>query len=448
MRRWIAAVAAWAALIGAAQAAEVTSFTLDNGMDVVVLEDNRAPVVVHMVWYRVGAADEPPGKSGIAHFLEHLMFKGTDTVGPREFSDIVAANGGSDNAFTSDDYTAYFQRVASDRLELMMQMEADRMVNVKIDGEAVATEREVVLEERNQRTDSDPGSLFNEQRQAAQFLNHPYGSPIIGWRHEIMGLTLDDAKTFYREYYAPNNAVLVVAGDVSPDEVRRLADTYYGVIPPNPDLAPRIRPSEPPQIAERRLVFEDPRISQPYLVRTYLAPERDSGAQEEAAALSLLADVLGRSSATSVLGRKLQFEQGDAIFTQAWYSGTSYDDNTFGLVVVPAPGKSLQEAEDALDAALAEFIEEGVDPVQLERIKAQFRAGQIYAEDDLQALARRYGVALTSGLTVADIEAWPEVVQAVTGDDIVEAAARVLDRSKAVTGWARAPEASEEEVMQ
>ncbi len=215
-------VRAWICIVTAAmaQAEAVTDFTLENGMEVVVIEDHRAPVVTHMVWYKIGAADEPPGHSGIAHFFEHLMFKGTDEIKPGEFSAIVEAQGGNDNAFTSWDYTAYFQRVAADRLDLMMKMEADRMRDLHLTDDVVKTERGVILEERNQRIDSDPGSLMQEQAKAALYLNHPYGVPIIGWRHEIEPLNLKDALAFYHTNYAPNNAILVVAGDVTPDEVR------------------------------------------------------------------------------------------------------------------------------------------------------------------------------------------------------------------------------------
>ncbi|KKK63542.1 hypothetical protein LCGC14_2993230, partial [marine sediment metagenome] len=278
------------ALSAPAMAAEISTFSLENGMDVVVLEDHRAPVVVQMVWYRVGAADEPAGVSGIAHYLEHLMFKGTDTVAPGEFSDVVAAQGGSDNAFTGQDYTAYFQRVAADRLDLMMKMEADRMRNLQLDGTDILTERQVILEERNQRTESDPGAMFSEQRDAAQYQNSPYGTPVIGWKHEVEQLELQDALDFYRTYYAPNNAILIVAGDVTPDEVRSLAETHYAPIPPTENLPERLRPQEPPQRAERRLVYEDARVAQPYVIRSYLAPERDPGEQDTAAALTLLAE--------------------------------------------------------------------------------------------------------------------------------------------------------------
>ncbi len=438
MTRFGLALAAAFAFFGVLQpavAADVTTFTLDNGMQIVVLEDHRAPVVVHMVWYRVGAADEPGGKSGIAHFLEHLLFKGTDDLGPGELSKIVKQNGGSDNAFTSWDYTAYFQRVAADRLELMMTMEADRMRDLRMTQDDVATERKVVLEERSQRVDSDPGALFREQRNAAQYLNHPYGIPVIGWRQEMEKLNRADAFAFYQKYYAPNNAVLVVAGDVDPQEVLALAKKYYGPLAPTPGLGPRLRPQEPPQLAERRLTFRDPRVAQAYVTRSYLAPERDPGDQFKAARLTMLAAVLGGDGATSVLGKKLQFDTKQAIYVSASYDGVALDDTTFNLVIVPTPGVSLQQAEDAMDQAIAQFIDEGVDPEQFARIKMQLRSARIYGEDNIQSLAQQYGAALTSGLTVADIDAWPDLLQSITEQDVIDAAREIFDRKKAVTGW-------------
>lgn len=412
----------------------VTTFTLDNGMDVVVVEDHRAPVVQHMVWYRAGSADEPIGSSGVAHFLEHLLFKGTDTLAPGEFSATVAANGGNDNAFTSYDYTAYFQRVAADRLELMMRMESDRMRNIRLSEEDIVTERDVILEERNQRTENNPRALFGEQMSAAQYLNHRYGVPIIGWKHEMEELELEDALSFYQTHYAPNNAILVVTGDVDPAEVRTLADQYYGVIPANADLPERVRSQEPPQTAERRLTFKDPRVAQPYVQRSYLAPERDPGDQEKAAALFLLAELLGGST-TSYLNEKLQFDQKMAVYTGAFYRDVSLDDTTFDLLVVPAEGVSLQEAEDAMDQAVADFIAEGVDEDDLNRIKMQLRAAQTYARDNVDGIGNRYGRALTSGLTIQDVQAWPDILQAVTGDEIIAAARDVLQPEASVTGW-------------
>ena len=421
---------------------QVTSFTLQNGMDVVVVEDHRAPVVMHMVWYRAGSADEPAGASGIAHFLEHLMFKRTDTMDSGAFSRTVARNGGRDNAFTSYDYTAYFQRVAADRLGLMMQREADRMVNLRLDDSEIATEREVIIEERNQRVENSPAALFREQKDAVQYLNHRYGVPIIGWRHEMVALDRDDALAFYERYYAPNNAILIVAGDVTPNEVRALAEQHYGPIPANPDLPERLRPSEPPQTAERRLIYRDARVAQPYVSRSYLAPERDSGAQETAAALTVLAEVLG-SGTTSVMAEALQFDTQVATFTGAFYGGTSLDRTTFDVVVVPSEGVSLEDAEAAMDRVLADFLNTGVDAEQLDRIKMQMRAAQIYALDDVESIANRYGRALTQGLTVADVQAWPDLLQAVTADDVLAAARMVLDRRQAVTGWLMAEEVTQ-----
>ncbi len=430
-------------------AENVTTFMLENGLEAVVIEDHRAPVVVHMLWYRAGSADEEPGVSGVAHFLEHLLFKATDKLASGEFSDTVRANGGSDNAFTSYDYTGYFQRVAADRLELMMQMEADRMRNIRLTDEDIITERDVILEERSQRTDSDPGALFSEQRRAAQYLNHPYGVPIIGWRHEMEQLDMADALEFYRTYYAPNAAVLVVAGDVDPAEVEELAKKHYGPLAPTVDLPVRTRPQEPPQLAERRLRFDDPRVSQPYVIRTYIAPERDAGDQKMAAALTVLADILGGSSATSVFGRALELENPKAVYTSAFYSGLSFDDTTFGVVIVPTPEYTLEQAEAEMDAVIAQFMEDGVDPAQLERVKTQIRASQIYANDNVGGLARRYGAALTSGLTVEDVQAWPDVLQAVTEEDIIAAARFIFEeRRNAVTGWFEKPAPEALEVTQ
>jgi len=429
--------------IGALAKDPVTTFQLDNGLDVIVVEDHRAPVVQHMMWYRVGSADEPAGQSGVAHFLEHLMFKGTQTLEAGEFSEVVAANGGEDNAFTSYDYTAYFQRVAADRLGLMMQMEADRMRNLRLTPEDIATERDVVIEERNQRTENNPRALFNEQLGAAQYLNHGYGVPIVGWMHEIETLGMEEVLSFYAAHYAPNNAILVVSGDVTPQEVRALAEEHYGPIPANPAIEARVRSQEPPQNAERRVIYRDPRVATEYISRSYIAPERDPGAQEKAAALRILADLIGDGT-TSYLAEKLQFEQELAVYTGAFYRGVSLDDTTFTVVIVPRPGVSLDEAEAALDNVLAQFVEDGVDPEALERIKRQVRAAEIYARDNVDGIARRYGAALASGLTVQDVQAWPDVLKAVTEEDVIAAARTILRPEYSVTGYLmKAPEVSQ-----
>ena len=419
-----------------ALADEVTTFRLDNGLDVVVIEDHRAPVVTQMVWYRTGAADEPPGLSGIAHFLEHLMFKGTQTLAPGEFSATVEAQGGDDNAFTSWDYTAYFQRVAADRLDLMMQLESDRMRNLQISEADIITERAVIIEERKQRTDSSPGALLQEQMRAALFLNHPYRIPIIGWQHEIQQLDLPDALDHYTRFYAPNNAILVVAGDVTPEQVRDMAQTHYGPLPPSDAIVERLRPAEPPQIAERRLTLSDQRVSEPYVLRSYIAPERNPGDQQQAAALTILAELLGGSGQTSLFAQGLQFgPEPVAVYASAFYDGTTLDDATFGLVVVPMPGVDLATAESAMDDLIKTFLETGPDRDDLERIKTQIRADQIYARDNVDGLARRYGEALAVGLTVQDVQDWPAVLDSVTADQVRQAARDVLTRNAAVTGW-------------
>jgi zinc protease len=439
----LAWVFGFALMAGAAGADTVSTFRLDNGMDVVVIEDHRAPVVVHMVWYRIGSADESAGHSGIAHFLEHLMFQGTKEVAPGDLSKIVSAQGGSDNAFTSLDYTAYFQRVASDRLDLMMKLEADRMRNLNLTEEDVTTERQVILEERNERTDSDPGALLGEQMAAAQYMNHPYGTPVIGWRHEMEALSRQDALDFYQANYAPNNAILVVAGDVTPAEVLAMAKVHYGPVPPSDLIKPRVRPTEPPQLAERRMVLADERVAQPYVIRTYLAPERNPGDQRQAAALKLLAELLGGNPTTSVLARALQFDTQKAVYAAAFYDGMSLDVDTFGFVVVPVPGQSLGDTEAALDAVLAKFLTEGVNAEEFARIKAQVRAAEIYGRDNVQGRARTYGAALSIGLTVQDVQDWATILQDVTAEEVMAAANKVLNRKQAVTGWLTTEEAAE-----
>ncbi|WP_265501744.1 M16 family metallopeptidase [Paracoccus beibuensis] len=412
----------------------ISHFTLPNGLETVVIEDHRAPVVVQMVWYQIGAADEVPGKSGIAHYLEHLMFKGTDKLEAGELSKTVTSNGGSDNAFTSWDYTAYFQRIASDRLPLIMEMEADRMENLSISDDDWKAERQVVLEERAQRVDSDPAALFAEEMNAVVFDNHPYGRPIIGWRDEIAALTREDAIDWYDTHYGPDDAVLILAGDVTPEKARRLAEEYYGDIPAKAEDAPRIRPQEPVKQTARRIEMTDPRVAQPRMTRSTLAPERDPGQQRQAAALTVLADLLGGSTQTSVLGQALVLP-GTALWAGASYSGLSLDRTEFTLSLVPSAGVTPEEAEAALDEALATFLEEGPDPADLERVKTRIRAAQIYARDSAHGRAYDYGQGLSTGLTVEDVNDWPDILSAVTAEDIMEVARMVLTDQGSVTGW-------------
>ncbi len=412
----------------------ISHFTLPNGLETVVIQDHRAPVVVQMLWYKIGSADEMPGKSGLAHYLEHLMFKGTDKLEPGELSKTVTANGGMDNAFTSYDYTAYFQRIASDRLPLIMEMEADRMANLRIGEDDWQAERQVVLEERAQRVDSDPRALFSEEQGAVLYHNHPYGRPVIGWRQEMEGLTRQDAIAWYDDHYSPNEAVLILAGDVTPERARELAEQYYGPVPAKGESAPRLRPQEPEQRSPRRMEMTDPRVPQPMMSRRILAPERNPGDQQDAAALTVLAELLGGSMQTSVLGRELAMT-GKALWASAGYDGLAVDPVNFSISLVPAEGVNPAEAEAALDQVLATFLESGPDAGDLERVKTRIRAAQIYAQDSAHGRAYDYGQGLTTGLSIEDVNDWPDILAAVTAEDVARVARQVLTSKATVTGW-------------
>lgn len=408
------------------------SFTLSNGLTVVVLTNDRLPVVSQMVWYKVGAADDPPGKSGLAHFLEHLMFRGTGDIAPGEFSRIISRNGGVDNAFTSSDTTAYYQTVAADRLELVMKLESDRMANLALDEEEVLPERQVIIEERRARTDNNPAALLREQMNAMQFLHHPYRVPIIGWRHEMAELTRDDALTFYKRHYAPNNAILIVSGDVTVARVRELAEKYYGPIKPV-KTPPRVRRQEPPQIAARRVTQESDRVREPRFSRSYLAPSYTTGAKEHAYALQVLDTILS-GGATSRFYSKLVVKDELAVSASASYDGNNYDWGTFSVGGQPRGDVSVTALEVAIDAEIARLLKDGVTEAELDHAKQQLIASSIYARDSLRQGAQVIGTALTNGQTIADAEAWPERIQAVTVAQVNAAARHVFDITQSVTG--------------
>lgn len=412
----------------------VTRFTLANGLDVVVIPDRRTPVVTHMIWYRVGSADEEPGKSGLAHFLEHLMFKGTAKHPAGQFSKILASLGGQENAFTSNDYTAYFQRVTRDHLEQIMAFEADRMTGLVLTDAVVMPERDVVLEERRMRTDNSPAAQLSEAVQAALFVNHPYSHPVIGWEQEIRALNREEALAFYRRFYAPNNAILVVAGDVTPDEVRTLAEKTYGKVPRNNGIQPRARPAEPVSKADLRVTLSDSRVAQPSLSRSYLVPSYRVAKPGEAEALEVLARVLGGGSLSRIY-RALVIDKGIAAGAGAGYSGVSYDSTRFVISATPRPGVSLEQLDAAIDDVIADVVANGITKDDIERAKTKLVADTIYAWDDQFALARMYGTALATGMTVKWVESWPDRIHAVTADQVQEAAKTWLAAKHSVTGY-------------
>ena len=413
----------------------VTSFTLDNGLQVVVIPDHRTPVVTQMIWYKVGSADETPGKSGLAHFLEHLMFKGTSKHPAGEFSRTVLRVGGNENAFTSTDYTGYFQRVPSQELGKMMEFEADRMTGLVLKDENVLPERDVVLEEYNMRVANNPEARLTERMMAALYLNHPYGRPVIGWHHEIEKLNREDALAFYRRFYAPNNATLVVAGDVDPNEVRPLAERTFGVVAAQPAIpARRVRPQEPEPVAPRTVTLSDPRVEQPTIRRAYLVPSASSGAAGQSTALDVLAQLMGGGS-NSYLYRRLVIDHSLAVNATAAYQGVALDPTQFTISVAPKPGVPFAQIEEVIDEVISGIGQNGIRAEDLERVKTQLIAESIYAHDNQATLARWYGGALTTGLSIEDIRSWPERIRAVTADQVREAAQKWLDKKRSVTGY-------------
>ena len=420
--------------VSAASVPGISHFHLANGLEVVVIPDLRAPIVTHMIWYRNGSADDPMAKSGIAHFLEHLMFKGTAKNPLGAFSDLVAELGGQENAFTSNDFTAYYQRIAKEHLGKMMELEADRMINLHLTDEVVAPERDVVLEERRMRTDSDPASELNEAVQAALFSRHPYGTPVIGWGHEIEDLGRQDALDYYHRFYTPENAVLIVAGDVTQAEVKRLAEATYGLIAARGQAPQRKRAKEPAARAHRLVTLRDEKVEQPSHQRVYLVPSYTTGAAQAGEALEVLAHVLG-GGPTSILYKALVVDQKIAVAAGAYYWGQALDDTRFFIYAMPNEGVTLEALEIAIDAVLADVFAKGIIEGDLDRAKTRLVADAIYSRDNQTELARWYGVALTTGQSVEDIQHWPERIEALSPADIQAAAVKYLDAARSVTGF-------------
>lgn len=403
--------------------------TLDNGLQVVVVENHRAPVITQMVWYRVGAADEPRGKSGIAHFLEHLMFKGNSdpqlgTIDSGMFSKTIRALGGNDNAFTSQDYTAYFQSISKDHLETVMKMEASRMRGLMPPAEEVVSENKVIQEERRQRTDNDPRAQMNEQFNEALFPNHPYSIPIIGWMHEIQNLTWKDAKDFYDLYYAPNNAILIISGDVNADDVFEIAKRTYGLLK-TADTPKRERTQSPPFVASTSVVLEHENIKEPLFKREYRTPSFRQD-KAESLALQVLEEIMS-GGATSRLYKSLVVEQKLATNVSLSYDSAAWDDATLSINATPAQGKTIEDVKAAIDTELNTLIKNGVSTQELEDAITRMQDAAIYARDSLTGPAMIIGYNLVTGSSLDDIEHWPQQIKTITAEQIQNVAKKYLN---------------------
>jgi zinc protease len=411
---------------------EAHEFTLANGLHVVVVPNHLSPVVVQAVAYRAGAADGLPGKNGIAHFLEHLMFKGTDTLAPGQFSREIDRRGGNDNAYTSQDVTVYHQEIAKEHLALIMKMEADRMVNLRLTDPIVLPERGVILQERGERIDNQPGARLSEAIDAALYLNHPYRLPVIGWRHEIEGYTTEDALEFYKRFYEPNNAVLVVGGDVTVEEVRKLAETYFAPIPKGGAVT-RQRLQEPPPSAPRRVTLSDERVRQPYLIRSYLAPNYRNATDNEAYALAVLSEILTGGTAGRFYQR-LVIEQQLALGIDSHYDGGAYDIGRFNLYGTPRQAGDLAALEQEIDRQIAAVLKDGVTDQELADAKRRLQISAVKSRDSLRGPVFMVAEALAKGRTLADVQAWPERIASVTVAEVLAVATKVFRLENSVTG--------------
>jgi len=419
------------AAAGAALAADDTAeHQLANGLRIIVKPDRRAPVAVVMAWYRVGSIDEVNGQTGVAHVLEHMMFKGTSTTPAGEYSRLIAAAGGRDNAFTANDFTGYFAMLQKSRLELALKLEADRMANLTLAPEEFAKEIKVVMEERRLRTDDRPRSLVYEQLMATALTAHPYRNPIIGWMNDLENMRVEDAREFYRQWYAPGNVVLVVVGDVEPKEVFALAGKYFGALPAR-ELPVRKPQDEPAQLGVKRIVVKAP-AELPYVMMTFRAPAlRDPARDQEPYALSMLAAVLsGNESAR--LNRSLVREQQVASAASASYDGIARGPEFFYLSATPTAGKTAADVEQALRREMARVIEEGVTEEELNRVKAQYIAAEVFQRDSMFFQARVIGVLEMSGLSHRTMDLQLKKLREVTPEQVREVARKYF-REDALT---------------
>ncbi|MBC6405879.1 MAG: insulinase family protein [Rhodospirillales bacterium] len=409
------------------------SLVLENGLTVVVTTNRRVPLVTQLLLYRVGAADELPGKSGVAHFLEHLMFKGTRRHPTGVYSDAVAAVGGQENAFTGQDYTGYWQTVPKRSIETVMAFEADRMLNLTLDEAEVLPEREVILEERRSRIDNRPSAQLRAAQLASLFRNHPYGIPIIGWEREMRGLTAEDALGFYDSWYGPQNAILILGGDLDLSEALPIVERTYGGLARRGRDSRRARPREPVSLTARRTELTSPLAAEPQFSRVYLVPHRSELGPGDPEALQLLSMLLGGGN-TSRLYRDLVLGRSLALAAGSYDRGEVLDYPTLSLYARPVPGVEIAVLEREIDAQIARFLEEGADATALDEAKDRLQAAAVLVRDDPKTAPRVIGTAMAVGDSLATIQSWPERVAAVTPEQVNALAHRVLQPRRSVTG--------------
>lgn len=412
---------------------KIESFSLANGLQVVVIENHRIPAVSHMLWFRVGAADDPQGKSGLAHYHEHAMFLGTKKYGPGQYSNIIMKNGGQQNAFTGYDATSYYINIHKSELPLAMELEADRLRGLAASEADMEKEKQVIIEERRARIENNPQALLEEQMNAALFRHHPYKTPVIGWMHEMQGLTRQDVMDFHQRWYHPNNAVLVISGDITPGEVRPLAQKYYGGLARG-KLPARRWNVEPPQNTERHLVMHHKNVKQPQLRRSYMASSLGFGKKDASPALFVLSQLLGGGK-TSRLYQSLVVEQKLAASIDTGYNAFAIGPAEFSILITPEKDISLEALEKALEYELQKFSPENITDKELETAKTQLKAEAIYARDGLSGMAHIMGWLVIAGLDKDYFSRWPSLIEAVSKSQLAQAAKDTLTDQQSVTAY-------------
>jgi zinc protease len=410
-----------------------TQTTLANGLQLIVIEDHRSPIVFHAIGYKVGAADQPPGKTGLAHFFEHLLFKATKNHPAGEFDRLMDENGAQKNAFTTQDITMFWERSGKDLLPLLMDIEADRMQNLILTDEVVATELKVVQEERRQRTDSDPGALLSEQMDAALYTVHPYGKPVVGLPEDVAKLNRSDAEAFYRAHYVPKNAIVLVVGDVKQDEVKALAEKYYGPLTNAAQLPDAPHSVEPAGTAARSITFSDERVPSPSWTRKYLAPSFGATTAQQSAALDLLGVILGGTT-QSRMSQSMVFGDKSATSAGAGFNGDQKDSGYFQIFVQLAQGIAIEQIAKNVDGLIADLANKGPTQAELDEARQQAVADYVYALDQPVSFGRMVGIGLADGVPKDRILNRDKSYAMVTIEDVKQAAQSVLKIENSVTG--------------